>query len=504
MLKRLFADKDTYVTDKVIRGRRMTTSNVGAAATLDLFKLVGATYSGSTPNVETSRLLVHFDLDPIRQLVSEGRLSLDDPSLRCRLRLRDVYGGQPTPDRFTVVVHPLSSSFDEGIGRDVAYFSDRDSANWLSSSYATTWVGPGAGSACDASLGGGDYITSSLSIVDTSASQFFVTGDENLTVDVTSLVSATLVGQIPDAGFRISFDKSHEDDGLTYFVKRFASRTAYDETKRPSMLVSFDDSVSDDTQSATFDATGSIGLYNSVAGAPANVVSGSSLVPIVGTNCMVLRLTAPVSGGSATFLFSGSQRSRGTGFVVGEYASTFLVPSADPQVSASLISSSSLTFTPRWTSLDGSVTYATGEPFSVSVPTRSSAAGRKNFVVSVRDVRPSYTTDERIHALVHIFDQSSPFVTVTRLPVELPGVVLRRVYYQVRDAVTDEVVVPFDAVTDSTRVSSDSDGMFFDMDADVLTPGRTYVVDVMVDHFGEKTRYPAASPAFRIELPVTQ
>jgi hypothetical protein len=126
MFKIIKSDKDTYITNKVVKGARREESNVGAAGTLDLFKLYGSSLSGSTPLTEVSRILVHFDLSDLKKLSQEGKLDVSDPSFWCKLHLKDVYGGQPTPTNFTVNVFPLSASFDEGIGRDVSYYTDSD------------------------------------------------------------------------------------------------------------------------------------------------------------------------------------------------------------------------------------------------------------------------------------------------------------------------------------------------------------------------------------------
>ena len=126
MLKILKSDKDTYITNKVIKGKRQLNANVGLAGTLDLFKLYGASLSGSFKNTELSRILIHFDLDPLRSLISSGKIDINDPSFWCKLHLKDVYGSQPTPTNFQVSVFPLSASFDEGIGRNVTYYSDYD------------------------------------------------------------------------------------------------------------------------------------------------------------------------------------------------------------------------------------------------------------------------------------------------------------------------------------------------------------------------------------------
>lgn len=53
-------------------------------------------------------------------------------------------------------------------------------------------------------------------------------------------------------------------------------------------------------------------------------------------------------------------------------------------------------------------------------------------------------------------------------------------YYSVRDAETDEVIVPFD--TKFTKLSADSDGMFFDLFMESLQPERYYKLQFRVDN----------------------
>jgi hypothetical protein len=503
MLKTLGAVKDTYITDKVVLHSRMTGSNVGAAGSLDLFKLYGMSMSGTSPNTELSRILVHFDLTDLKSLVSEGKVAIDDSSFWCKLKLSDVYGGQPTPSLFTVSVFPLSASFEEGLGRDTSYYSDYDWASWMSSSYGTPWIMTGCAAPCFAT-GIGDYITSSHSIPTTEVTQYFKTGEEDLVVDVTKIVSATLTGELPDSGLRISFQNSIEVNQRTYFVKRFGSRHSYDESKHPKLIVGFDDSITDDSQNLTLDTPCDVVLYNYAGGGLTNIVSGSSFTPITGSDCLVLKLTTVVSGGTYDLFFDGSQYSLGSDRngscpVTGTYFSTVTIPSSDAYIAEKLAVSSSLKFTPVWTSLDGTVAYVTGSVLTVTPPDRTPSRRLKKFVVSVVGLRDSYAKGDELTARVNVFDQTSPLVKVTRVPVELPGVVVKSVYYQVRDTVTNEVVVPFDDVKNSTKVSSDSEGMFFKMDVSGLTTGRTYVVDIMISHDGTKTKYTNISPVFRVE-----
>lgn len=503
MFKTFLADKDTYITDKIVKGSRVTGSNVGDAGTLDLFKLYGASMSGTTPNVELSRILIHFDIESIRQLHEDKKIDVDDASFWCKIRLKDVYGGQSTPTNFTVQVFPLSASFEEGIGRDVTYYSDRDRCNWISSSYTSAWFTPGCSKDTIATVPG-DYITSSVSLATTKLTQTFKTGEEDLIVDVTQLVSATVSGEIPDVGFRISFENVLEANNRSYFVKRFGSRTAFDESMRPRLTMGFDDSVSDDTQNLTFDSKCRLTLYNYYAGEQSNILSGSNLTEIKGDNCILLKLLTDISGGQYELIFTGSQLSLGSGshcYLSGAYFADVTLPSSNATLKSKLLISSSIVFTPVWSSLDKSVGYVTGSDVTAYPPTRSSSRPTSNYYVNVKDVKETYLPDEVTQFRVEIFDRNSPLIKVTKVPVELPGIVLKNVHYQVRNSNTGEIEIPFDHAKNSTKVSSDSAGMFFNFDVSSLIVGQAYIFDISIERNGVRKTYQGVSPTFRIESP---
>jgi len=149
MYRIISCNKDGYVQDRIIdNSYRAIDANVGYAATLDLFKLFDeSSISGSDTPLEKSRILVQFDLDAIRALTG-SIVDIADSSFKTTIRLQDVIGGQPVPSNYTVIVHPLSKSWDEGVGRDVARFSDLDACNWTTASVSTgldLWNTPGAG-----------------------------------------------------------------------------------------------------------------------------------------------------------------------------------------------------------------------------------------------------------------------------------------------------------------------------------------------------------------------
>ena len=139
----LTASKDTYVTDKIINNDfRATDANVGRAATIDIFKLwQESTFMSGSTRVsssvqELSRGFIKFDYQRLHDLTS-SILDISDPSFKCKLKMYDMMGGQATPVNFSIVLFPLSRSFDEGLGRDVVSFSDIGESNFVTASYSS-------------------------------------------------------------------------------------------------------------------------------------------------------------------------------------------------------------------------------------------------------------------------------------------------------------------------------------------------------------------------------
>lgn len=497
VLKIIRPVKDTYICDKVVKGERVHNANTGLASSLNLFKLYGITSSGSSPNVELSRILMKFDLDPIRTLISSNKIDTNNGSFSCTLKLFDVNGGQTTPSNFTLNVNPLSRSFDEGLGRDIVLYGDNDVCNFLTASRSEgNWVLSGANSPGHNSEVV-DYLTSmTLNGVSASleSSQLFLEGTENLSVDVTRIVSATLANQIPDEGFRIAFDSTLETDTRTYFVKRFASRHAYDDDYHPQLIFRFDDSLQDDTAQLYVGSNGSMFLYNFEQGIATNLLSGSSR--ITGSNSFILRMETPISGGTLTYSFIGSQHTTGMNPVTGIYSASIIIPESTV-LQNKLNVSGSATFTPIWGSLDGTVGYFTGSSVRVYKPTRGSRANA-TYNVNVQNVKASYKNDEKSILTVNIFDPFSSNLLVSKVPIEHVGQILRDVHYSARCVETNKILIPFDTTYNSTRISSDSSGMFFELDFSNFLTNKTYVIDIMINTNGQERIFKNASAVFRI------
>jgi hypothetical protein len=156
-------------------------------------------------------------------------------------------------------------------------------------------------------------------------------------------------------------------------------------------------------------------------------------------------------------------------------------------------------FVPIWGSIDGSVTYLTGSKFKIS-PFRASnsSAAQTSFVVKVIGLKPDIRSGETLTLRVNLFDQLSPLVTATRIPIETPGIVVRDAHYSLRNADTGEIVIPFDTTRNSTRLSSDVKGMWFTLESSGLPIDQRYVIDIKTVSNGVETLYPNASPTFRV------
>ena len=488
------ASADNYITDKIIDGNlRVTDANVGRASTLDFFTLYNETKLNTTgTQTEVSRGLVKFDLSPITELTG-SIINLNSSRFSATLELKDITTGHAVPRNFTLSAFPLSQSFDEGIGRDTGKFNDVGPSNYVTASYTNQnnlWFTSGA-------MAGGllgsndiDYISSgNLSdgsgVVSFEKKQTFPEGTEDLVIDVTSIVSATLAGLVPDKGFRLAFTGSEESDTKSRFVKRFASRHVANPLLRPRLVVRFDDTIQDNHQNFYFDSSGTLFLRNYNQSSLANIASGSALTAVTGDNSIVLKLDK----GMFSFSVTGSQHTRGTGggAMTGMYSASFAVPSVDASLytkqsslSALIAKEGQVEFTTYWQSLDYTVAYHTG---SLTIKRADRNAG--DFIsrdprIIVTNALDRYNKKDTVRFRLFGRDLAAEDEAPVKRKYSRKSVIYDRVYYQVVDRVTGNVVLAYDAVSDTTRVSTDGGGMFFDFKMQALVPGRSYMFDFYV------------------------
>ena len=509
MYRILTASKDTYVTDKIINNSfRAVDANVGKAATLDLFKLYAESTSGSnTSPIEISRALVKFNLDPLRQLTGSS-LDIGHSSFKCTLKLFDSYGGQTTPSNFKLIVFPLSRSFNEGVGLNVVDFSDLDSCNFLTSSVTgttpTLWYHSGAN---NQGLLGSDNIDiiSSGNLKDGSGvvnlwkAQTFASGEEDLSIDVTTIVSATLKNIIPDHGFRISYSGSEETDRVTRFVKRFSSTQTSNYAKRPRLIVTYNDAIQDHHQIFLFNVSGSLFINNDHRGVPANILSGSSLTQITGSNSLLLELRSGSNAKKTLFqkFITASQHNVGSNYITGTYSASFAISQwASGTLTKEIRNASSATFTEIWSSLDKSVGYLTSS-FTIKTVNRTSFNNQTpRLIAHITNMQAEYTSTDTVRFTVFVEDVDRP-VKYKKIPLVTPSQIFTLMYYRIRDADSNDIIIPFDK-SGGTLCSTDSDGMYFDLYMSSLFPGRLYTIDFLIKDHGFDQIFTDVAAKFRV------
>jgi len=513
MYRLLTASKDTYVTDKYINGVRTSGSNVGQAATLDLFKLYNETFLSLTASVsgviERSRGLIQFDFAPLQQLTASGKLNTNDSSFKTFLSLKDVYGGQTTPSNFTLRLIPISKSWDEGRGSDVIAYRDQDACNFLTASISngavTLWTSGGLGASGTLGSPGLDIVTSGnlgSGLVDLTVSQVFSVGNEDLLMDVTTLTSASMAGLLPNHGWRLSFVDSQENDGTTRFVKRFGTRHVQNKALQPRLIVKYNNQLLDDTGELEFNSAQKVFFYNSENGSYANFVSGSS--SITGPNCALLRLIASRSVLFTTSSFSVShnatithltrslsvisQSFSASQLVLGGVAQTGIYTSSldlnlasNSTVFAFLSGASEQQFRYELLSPDTTQVFAKGHYFFRQTLAGNSNLRERNWVVNITNLKEVYNQEETARLRIFVEDYQAD-TRAYRVVTKTNSVILRNMKWRLINAFTKKVIVPFDS--SATLCSTDGDGMYFDFYMADLDPGEVYEFELMITENG--------------------
>jgi hypothetical protein len=504
MIRVLSASKDCYITNKIINNRfRATDANVGQAGTLDLFKLYNeSSLPTEAKPFENSRILLKFDLTDIERMHEQGKLNVGSNSFKSYVKLHDVYGGQTTPSNFNVIIFPLAKDFDEGQGFDIVNFKDLGATNWITSSYTagtlTEWTIPGANKSGSLGESGIDVIVSGtlpgqIDPIPLCSEQLFVSGDEDLKIDVTSFVSASVKSLVANKGFLVAYSGSYEKDNNSYFVKRFASRNTANTALRPKLIVEYDDSIIDNHGNFIFDYTGSLYLNNFSRTGPSNIKNADN-TDVAVENAMILKIRS----GSFQKNFSVSQALNGNNRITGLYSSSFALSSYDNKISNALKVNDEIEFKEIWSSADESVTFLSSS-FKVKKNKRTSFEfSERRLFVKTLNLNDRYQASDNVRIRLFI-ENADREVVFTKGPVEKSSEIFEHVHFSVKDAITGKIIIPFNTSNDSTKLSADSNGMYYDFYMSSLPRGRAYIFEYLVVQGNTNTYITDAASKFVVE-----
>ena len=209
-IKRYYAEADNTINnafDTVLSGRG-TGSNAGANDVLEVFSIYG---QYTTSSSELSRVLIKFPVTGTTSIKADRDASLipASGSAKFYLRLFNARHSEQIPENFTLSILPIARDWEEGTGIDLVNHSDKTKdvipgSNWVNRTKGVAWV-----------RNGGDYLSGSQnSAVGYTAS--FVTGSEDLEVDVTDLVEEWISSTEVKATATITFtEKPHEATTIT-------------------------------------------------------------------------------------------------------------------------------------------------------------------------------------------------------------------------------------------------------------------------------------------------
>ena len=484
----LTCSDDTYITNKIIAGSRKEDSNVGRAGTLDLFKLYDE--SNVPEQTELSRILTKFDLSKLKDQY-ENKIDINHQSFSAKLKMFDITSGNALPSDFNVFAIPLKNSFTEGYGKDIGSFSDETVASFTNREYSNganvPWNTAGANAIGDFSVQEIDCIeTATINEVEVNfkKSQHFKTGNEDLEIDVTNAIKSMILEDIPDNGFRISFETVEETDEKTRFVKRFASRHVSNPHIRPKLEISFDDSIKDNHSNFIFDHQGNLYLENIVRSERSNIKSGLAGNEISGPDCMQLKIESGLF--SETFSVSSVVQGTNNNPVPGFYKVSFTISAANKssvttqKTIKDLVSENGkIDFNTFWQTNDGQQVFHSGS-FTIKKPDLSQGTIDTDILIHSTNLKREFKSSDFFRVRLFAVNSSQDFSKSVKSRKEIKSEILNKCYYRVVDIDTGTIALEFGESDNSTLISTDSKGMFFDFDFSILPYGRSYAFEYKI------------------------
>jgi len=469
-IKKYFANADTTITNAFranLRTRGIN-ANMGASDVLETFSIYGQASSGST---ELSRILINFPVDEIIADRAAGSTP-EAGEATFYLNLYNAATNQTVPRHLYLSVHAISTEWQEGTGLDMEEYKDvviqgDIGSTWLSASSTTAWTDMG-----------GDYHPSPI------YKDYFDTGVENLTVDITSLVEEWIAGTKDKFGVGIHLTSSQEayysgsagadspggqlnnvsGSQTSYYTKEFFGRGSEFFFKRPTISVKWDSSKKDDrgqmyTESnllTAADNTNTLYLYNSHNGRLKDL---PTLPPLT------VKIFDAESGGTEIIattpaLIPAGRISRGV------YTASF-----------SIDTTASIGYD-RWYNSALTEVYHTGN-FYFREREASTYSPYPNYVTSLTNLRDVYYAHEtaRFRFYVRQKDWSPTIYTVAT--TQNDTLIIESSSYQIHRLIDNTVVIPFDTGSDkSTEMSYDVSGNYFDLRMDLFEPGYSYGLKV--------------------------
>ena len=478
-IKRYTAIKNNTLTNAfqsnlITRG---TGSNMGRSDSLEIFSIYAQANSASNEQAKTilqfpvmsSDISTPNSLYKIQTDRTAGKIPASG-SVDFYLRTFNVAHDRTLPPDFTLVVSPVSQSWEEGYGLDMDNYSDLTyggtGSNWINASAHTPWVDKDNVPGVTAS--GGSFLSASWMGAGTSVydefnyKQSYTEGTADVEIKITGLVEKWLSGDYSNYGIGLMLTSSQASGSRSYYTKRFSARESEYFFKRPIIEARWDNSTLDNrgdfyissSNLSAADNLNTLYLYNYVRGQPTNLAD-------VGTGEIFVTVHTSASGGEQ-LTTTPQQPVTGGHVSTGVYSASF-----------ALSTTASYAYD-RWFSGSVRVYYHTGSFVPKSFAS-SNIFSIPSYVTTITNLVSEYSNNDlvRLRLFTRLKDWSPTIYSVASKEIENSFV--QDAYWKVYREIDSYDVVAYGTGSEKqTKLSYDTSGSYFDLDMRLLEPKYSY------------------------------
>ena len=355
--------------------------------------------------------------------------------------------------------------------------SAADIAGTAVSDSVVTIVGQFDGGSGQWATQGGDYFTDSSSSFDST----FTVGDEDLEIDVTTLVEqwinsgGNVLGNKNNNGFLIKLSSSFENSTIdSYYTKKFFARSSEFFFRRPVLEARWDSSRRDNRGNMFFsssilppsDNLMNLYMYNYFRGNLVDIAGDSSNVP----SMQLYYASGSVPEGSARSFRNSSNTAvsslNATRVSKGIYQCTF-------SVTSSVVNSTYPYIIDVW-SFGGNQIH-TGSAITIKTHDFYNHNPNPNYVVTMPNLKEQYFVNEKERFRLYVREKGWSPNIYTVASTKAPNLLIHSASYKIIRVSDEKIVVPYNTGSNSSTVLSyDEKGNYFDLDMSILEPGYTF------------------------------
>jgi hypothetical protein len=458
MLKKYIASKDTTITDAygISKLSRNIYSNMGMADSLEVF----ANYNYIEEDLyesEKSRILLQFPIDSIILDRSLNKIP-ESGSVDFYFYLYNVEHPDTLPEKFTLVVSPISRSWDEGYGKDLDSYGDPGfgsqglGANWIYSSSSSlglvAWNSEG-----------GDFYA------DPHYEHYFPIGTEDLRINITPLVEKWINGTIPNYGIGVYLTSSQEENPsrISFYTKKFSARNSEYFFSRPTIEAVWDSSIKDNRNNfhvssslvSEQDNTNTIYMYNYVRGVLKDPPLTTMYVRLFDSDGNEITTVEP------NYPVTASKHSTGV-------------------LSASMIvDTTASVMYDRWYFNVADEHVFDGE-IRIDSPGVSSINTQHEWEINLTNLKPIYSSQENPRLRLYSRRRNWHPNIYNQAIYEPTLHIIEECYYKVVRLADDLEVIAWGTGSYYTKLSYDMSGSYFDFDMRLLEPGYAYKFEFII------------------------